>query len=279
MDGANSQGEGDRAAADERSAIVFVHGNPTWSFTWRHLIAALRGGHRCIAMDHLGFGLSDKPEHVLTPSDRTAHLGQLLDHLAVQKVTLVVEDWGGPIGLAWAMENAPRIERVVVLNSWCWSVAGDPHFERFSAFMGGRFGRFLIKTFNAFARFVLPKAVGHRLPRQVHQHYLAPFPTRQSRNACANFPKQIISESDWLSAVWSQRTKLTGVPVLLYWGRRDIAFRDDELKRWTEAFPHAEVHTDDRAGHCPQESAPERLLPLLQGFLQDPAQEGPRLMP
>ena len=85
----------------------------------------------------------------------------------------MVEDWGGPIGLAWALQNPSKIARIVVVNSWCWSVMGDPHFERFSAFMGGRLGRFLIERFNVFARFVLPKAIGHRLPKSVQQIRIA----------------------------------------------------------------------------------------------------------
>ena len=165
--------------------LVFVHGNPTWSFTWRHLVAGLRDRHRCVAPDHLGFGLSDKPARGLRPADHARNLGALLDHLGIEDATLVVEDWGGPIGLSWALDHPERVRRLVVLNSWCWSVAGDPHFERFSRFMGGPIGRWLIRHLNLFARAVLPKAVGRPLPRAVRRHYTAALPDAGARRACA----------------------------------------------------------------------------------------------
>ena len=139
------QPQGRMHYVDEGSGppVVFVHGNPTWSFCWRHLVLALRSDHRCIAVDHLGFGLSDKPDTVLTPAEHADNLIRLLDHLDIHDATLVVEDWGGPIGLAWALERPGRVRRCVLFNTWMWSVAGDPHFEFFSRMMGGWLGRLL----------------------------------------------------------------------------------------------------------------------------------------
>ena len=251
----------------EGPVLVFVHGNPTWSFTWRHLIAAFRRTHRCVAMDHLGFGLSDKPGEPMSPAEHAENLTRLLDHLQVDRVTLVVEDWGGPIGFSWALQRAERLARAVVFNSWLWSVRGDPHFERFSGLMGGRFGRFLTRRLNFFARFVLPKAVGVPLPREVWRHYRAPLSSAEARAQCAHFPTEIIGASAWLGALWAQRESLAEVPALMLWGGRDIAFREQELARWGEIFPHARIRRLSEAGHAPQETHPVGVVGALRSFL------------
>src|SRR5262245_1933815 len=107
--------------------ILFVHGTPTWSFEFRHLIAGLRATHRCVAVDHLGFGLSERPpDAAYTPEAHAERLRAFVDALGLERFTLVVHDFGGPIGLPLALDGSGRVERLVVLNSWMWSFADDP---------------------------------------------------------------------------------------------------------------------------------------------------------
>jgi haloalkane dehalogenase len=247
--------------------VIFVHGNPTWSFCWRHLAKALGSTHRCIAMDHLGFGLSDKPTDPMSPAEHAENLIRLLGHLQVEQATLVVEDWGGPIGFAWALARPEQISGAVVFNSWLWSVKGDRHFERFSRVMGGVFGRFLTKRMNFFVRAVLPKAMAAPVPPDVWRHYRRVLSTAASRVQCALFPQQIIAASDWLEGLWTERHALAKLPALVVWGERDIAFRAKELARWSDVLPCAQVHRVPEAGHCPQETHADEVMHVLRPFM------------
>ena len=144
--------------------IVFVHGNPSWSFEFRHLVKSLRSDFRCIAPDHIGFGLSslsDRREDY-HPQAHADAFAALMDHLDLRDATLYMNDWGGPIGLHFARANPVRVKRLVISNTWCWPVSRDPHFAMFSFMMASWIGRFLIKRFNFFVNRVLPMAVGRK---------------------------------------------------------------------------------------------------------------------
>ncbi len=182
---------------------------------------------------------------------------------------MVVQDWGGPIGLSYALDYPDKVHSIVIMNSWCWPVKGDPHYERFSGFMGGRIGRFLIKRFNFFARVVMKKAYGDRtkLTPSIHSHYLNPLNTPQAREGCTVFPKQIIGSNDWLADRWSRKETLKTKPALILWGKKDIAFRDKELAVWKKTFDDVETHEFDDVGHFVQEELGPDLCPLIDGFI------------
>ncbi len=259
----------DEGKADH--ALVMVHGNPTWSFIYRSLIKGLSDKYRCIAPDHIGFGLSDKPrDWDYLPESHADNLKQLLDGLDLRSVTMVVQDWGGPTGLAYALENPDKITSVVIMNTWLWPVRGDLHYERFSGFMGGFVGQFLIKRFNFFARFVMKKAYGDRskLTKSIHNHYIKALDSPKDRKGCAVFPKRIIGSSQWLADLWSRKEKLKSKPALILWGKKDIAFRDKELAVWKNTFDHSEVHEFDHVGHYVQEEMGPALCPLIDGFIE-----------
>lgn len=260
----------------EGRPIVFVHGNPAWSFEWRGPVLALRNDFRCIAPDLLGFGLSDKPDGVAWSAELHATLvGQLLDHLDLRDVVIVVNDWGGPVGLSWALANADRVGAVVVSNTWLWSVRRDWYFQAFSKFMGGPIGARLIRRRNFFVNSVMVRAMGHAelLSQHAHDHYRNALPTPGSRAACAAFPKQIIGASSWLEGLWGRRDVLAAKPMLLAWGMRDIAFRPRELRVWQQAFPHAVTHEFAEAGHFVAEEDPDGFTSALRTIL---AREGGR---
>jgi haloalkane dehalogenase len=247
--------------------LVMVHGNPTWSFVYRKLIGGLQGAYRCIVPDHIGFVQSDKPHHwSYLPKDHAANLADLLDRLDLHHITLVVQDWGGPIGLSYALAHPERIKQLVILNTWMWPVNDDWYYQAFSGFMGGPLGRTLISRANFFARSVVPMAYGDRrkLTPEIHRHYLDALPTPQSRKGSWVFPQQIIGSSAWLASLWAQREQITHIPALLAWGMQDIAFREKELRRWKSLFPTAMVVTYPDAGHYVQDEQGDDIAALIR---------------
>ncbi|MCU0611799.1 MAG: alpha/beta fold hydrolase, partial [Candidatus Eisenbacteria bacterium] len=222
--------------------VVMVHGNPTWSFLYRHLIKRLRPQYRCVAADHLGFGLSDKPKGwTYLPEDHAANLAALIEGLGLKRITLVMQDWGGPIGLSYAVAHPANVSRIVLMNTWAWPVNCDPYYVAFSSFVGGRIGRSLIRRHNFFAKTIMPLTFGdrHTLSVAVHAHYLRPLHAPEDRTGCLVFPRQILEATPWLSRLWDGISTLRGTPTLIVWGMKDIAFRKKELRRWEGVFPEA----------------------------------------
>jgi len=256
------EGEGD--------PIVMVHGNPTWSFLYRDLIRGLSSQYRCIAMDHIGFGLSDKPrDFSYLPQEHAKHVASLIEHLKLKKITLVVQDWGGPIALSYALDKPKNVAKLIVMNTWMWPVHGDPHYERFSGFMGGPVGRFLIRRFNFFVNVVMKQAYGDKtlLTPEIHDHYRTPLAASVDRTGCLVFPKQIIASSGWLSDLWNRRDAIRKIPALILWGMKDIAFRETELVRWESLFSNANTIRFPDTGHYVQEEKHEELLEPIRRFL------------
>lgn len=242
--------------------IVFVHGNPTWSFQFRNVFKELVGSRRCIAADHLGFGLSDKPrDFSYLPIDHARNFTYFMESLDLSNVTLVVGDWGGPIGLSWALDNPDRVTSLVITNTWMWSVRSDWYYQAFSGIVGGPIGRQLIRRRNFFASSVVKRAYGDkaRLTPEIHRHYLAPLSTPDERMPSWVFPRQIIKSGDWLNALWDRRSGLAGKRILLAWGMKDIAFREKELKHWQAAFPTARTVMFPDTGHFVAEEQPTEL--------------------
>ncbi len=253
--------------------IVMLHGNPTWSFLYRTAIRSLSDRYRCIAPDYLGFGLSDKPAGwSYRPQDHAACLRRFLDALGLDRMTLFLQDWGGPIGISYAIDHPERVRSIAVMNSWMWPVHRDPHYRLFSAFFGGPPGRYFIRHHNAFARWVLPLAFGDRsrLSDRIHFHYVRPFRRPDARKGCWVFPRQIVGATPWLERLWENREKLAGIPALIVWGMADRAFRKQELNRWRTVFPRAEVVRLADVGHFVPEEAGDRLAAAFQRFLGGP---------
>jgi haloalkane dehalogenase len=252
------------------SPIVFVHGNPSWSFEFRHLIQSFRGSHRCIAMDHLGFGLSDKPtQFSYLPSEHAKNLDRLLESLDLNQVTLVVYDWGGPIGLSYALNHPDRIQNLVISNTWMWSVNHVLRFILFSSVVGGPIGRYRIRRSNYFVRKVMPSAFGDpkRMTPEVHAQYLNALPTPADRKGCSVFPHQILGSSEWLAGLWDRRSRLEGKRALLAWGMKDVGFGKKELARWASLFPRATIVRYPDGGHYLAEEKSSELANAIRSFV------------
>jgi haloalkane dehalogenase len=165
--------------------VVLVHGTPTWSFEWRHVIAGLLGRARIIALDHLGFGLSERPRGAgYRPEDHARRFAQWVDRvLPLDRFHLAVHDFGGPIALDWALDHADQLLSITVLNSWMWSFEDDPRMARGARLIGSGVGRLLYRYLNVSQRLVMPSAYGDRqkLTRDIHRQYLSVFPDAESR--------------------------------------------------------------------------------------------------
>jgi pimeloyl-ACP methyl ester carboxylesterase len=253
----------------EGAALVMVHGTPTWSYLYRHLIAELSRTHRVVAPDLLGFGLSEKPENAdYRPETQARRLQALLDRLGLRNVVLIVHDFGGPIGLSHAIEHPENVRALVLFNTWMWSLAGTPA-ERVGRLLGSRFGRFLYRRLNVSPRILLPAAFGdrRRLTREIHRHYVDALPTPGERQAPWVYARELIGSSEWFESLWERRERIARKPALLLWGKKDPAFTAEALARWVGALADARTVEFPGAGHFVQEEAPAEALREIRGFL------------
>ena len=251
--------------------LLFVHGTPTWSFEWRHLIRAFAPAHRCIAPDHIGFGFSDRPRNFpYTPEAHAANLAEFIGNLNPEPLTLIVHDYGGPIGLPFCLRHPERVKRLVLLNTWMWSFAGDRDMERKWRVAGSPLGRWLYRWANLSLRVLTPQAYADKgkLTPQIHRQYLERFPDRWSRGTVLwALARAILGSSRYYDSLWEQREKLRGRPALIIWGMKDPAFQPHLLARWREVLPSARVVELEDAGHWPHEEVPDRVIDAIRDFL------------
>ncbi len=247
--------------------LVFVHGNPASSAEFVPAIDQLKGRYRCVAIDHIGFGDSDKPvAWDYLPKSHAANLAVVLDSLELENVTLIVGDWGGPIGLSWALDNPQLIDRVIITNSWLWPVNRSLYYQGFSKAMGGIFGRYLIRNHNLFAEQVVKKAWGKATPLTpaLHRAFTDVHPIKDERKGMWVFPAEIIGSTSWLATLWERREVLSAFEMTLLWGMQDIAFRPDVLETWIQEFPDAHVVRLADVGHFVALEATNELVAAVK---------------
>lgn len=250
--------------------VVFVHGVPAWSYHFRAQIKHLRRSHRCIAMDHLGFGLSDKPNpwrhH---PSVLSRHVEDLIDGLGLRRVTLVVHDWGGPLGLAYAVRSPANVKRLVILNTWLWSAEGDRRTQATAWLLASPVYAALEDLLAVTPRVFTRLAVARRdsISRATFDHFEAPFQTRASRAGLKAMTRAIRTSDRWVGSLWDGRSALRSIPSLIIWGMKDPAFPERYLGRWEGLFHDVEVRRLAGVGHYPQEEAPNAVNTNIEEFL------------
>ncbi|MCA8954992.1 MAG: alpha/beta fold hydrolase [Planctomycetes bacterium] len=257
--------------------VVLVHGNPTWSYLYRNLIPALGTGFRAIAPDHIGCGRSDKPgldAYDYTLARRVADLGRLIDHLALDAVHLVVHDWGGMIGTAWATQNPERVRSMVVLNSGAF---GKPTDKRvpwpIRLARAPMLGALLVRGLDLFCRGTVQRCTVRPLRREVAAGFREPYASWAERVAVHQFVRDIpLQQGDRSFAVMAQTERdlprLRSVPKLLCWGMQDFVFDHTFLDSWLARFPDAEVHRFADAGHLVLEDAGPEVFALVNAFLR-----------
>ncbi len=240
--------------------IVMVHGTPTWSFLYRKMIKTLSKNYRCLVPDHIGFGLSDKPENFsYKPEHHARNLEKWISDMNLRNITLIVHDFGGPIGLYYALHHPENVKRIVIMNTFMWSLKADKHFRQASKLLGSAFGRFLYKYWNFSSRVMLKMSFGDKskLTQHIHNHYLKVFPTPGSRTSTAVLAKELIGSSTWFDSLWEKHSAIANIPTLLLWGMKDTAFRKQELEKFEGFLKNVTTIRLPDCGHFVQEECDE----------------------
>ncbi len=268
----------------EGPPVVMVHGNPTWSYYYRHLVLALRGSHRVVVPDHIGCGLSDNPVEDVYPyrlERRVDDLERLIDHADLDgKITLVVHDWGGMIGMAWAVRHPERIERLVILNTAGFHLPSGARVPLSLRLSRSVVGAFLVRGLNLFCRGALRYcATRRRLTEGERRAYLAPYDSWGHRLAVHRFIQDIPLRPadpgyDIVSEVQAGLEHFRDTPTLLLWGMRDFVFDPSYLAEWERRLPQAQVYRYGDAGHYVLEDARDEVRSLVEAFVSEaPAAE------
>lgn len=258
--------------------VLMVHGNPTWSFYYRNLIGELREHRRCLAPDHIGCGRSERPDasanYPYTLERRVQDLGSFIDHLNVPKVDLVCHDWGGMIGLSWAVDHPGRVGKIVLSNTSGFLL---PHEARMPSLLRVAktplLGEFLIRGLNAFCRCAQVMCVEKtRLSRDVARGYLAPYRGWKNRKSVYEFVKDIPltpQDRSYSRVLRTDRSlgRLANHPILLCWGLRDFVFSSPFLDEFRRRFPRAQVAEFGDCGHYLLDDAGDEAISSMMDFL------------
>jgi haloalkane dehalogenase len=257
--------------------LLLLHGNPTYSFVYREIVRRLSPHFRCIAVDYPGFGLSTAPAgYDFRPASHSRVLEELVDALGLAGLTVMVQDWGGPIGLGLAGRRPELFRALVIGNTWAWPVERAPSIERFSKIMGGPIGGFLIYRLNVFVNVLIPGGMKRKRPsREVMEAYRGPFATREARKPIHVFPREILASREYLAEVEQNMARLRHLPALLVWGDRDVAFKEAARRRFEGLFPRHQTVILRGAGHYIQEDAPEEIAGAIEGWWSAEVERAP----
>ena len=257
--------------------VVMLHGNPSWSYYWRNLVSALSDKYRCIVPDHVGMGLSDRPDdskYVYTLQSRVDDLDALLKHLGIAgPVTLAVHDWGGMIGFGWALRDPARVRRLVITNTAAFPLPAAKKFpKRLAMGRDSRLGGWLIRRFNLFARGAAWFGTKRALSKDVRAAYAGVYDGWENAISTLRFMQDIpLGEGDaaWplLQASAAQLPDYADRPAFIGWGLKDFVFDRHFLAGFRSALPQAEVMAFDDAGHYVLEDKAEVLVPAIRRFL------------
>ena len=264
------EGEGD--------PIIMLHGNPSWSFIYRELIGPLQRSHRVIVPDHIGCGLSDKPsdeQYSYRLEQRVDDLEALLEEIGADRdITLVMHDWGGPIGMGYASRHPARIAKLVIFNTTAFLLPAGKQLHWTLRFCRhSSIAACLIRRFNLFAW--CTGRVGFQtgaLAGEVRRAYRGPYDSWENRIAILRFVQDIplIREDasyEVLRRIQESLSEFRETPILICWGEKDFVFDADFLDEWTRRFPQAEVHRFSEAGHYVLEDMCQSIIPLVSNFV------------
>lgn len=259
--------------------MVLLHGNPSWSFMYRDLILTLRGERRALAPDHIGCGLSSRPpedRYSYTLARRVTDLERFVESMRLERpLSLVLHDWGGLIGMAWAVRHPERVGRLVVLNTAGFPVPSGASLHWTIRFCRrSRLAAFFMTYFNAFSLGACRLGTARGMSREVRRGYLAPYGSPRDRLAVTRFVQDIPLDSRdpayrLVAETEDKLMRLRNRPVLICWGERDFVFDGAFLAKWLDHFPQAEVRRFEKAGHYVLEDAATDVIPLIKEFLCD----------
>ena len=245
--------------------LLLLHGNPTWSFLYRNIILKLKNNFRCIALDYPGFGLSiAKPDYGFTPREHSSIVEKFADGLKLSNIRLMVQDWGGPIGLGFAGRRPELIHSLIIGNTWAWP--STLAMSIVSNIFGSRFGKFLITRNNSMIKFIMESGVNSKLTKNELAAYLGPFNTQKLRIPTWIFPKEIVNSKIYLTEVENGLKTLLNKPALFIWGEADGAFKESERIKLQSHLPNNKVVILKGIKHYIQENATDEICDLILKF-------------
>jgi haloalkane dehalogenase len=249
----------------EGTPLLLLHGNPMWSFLYRHIVKELRSSFRCIVPDYPGFGLSARPAtgYGYTIAEHASVVGELVDHLGLDGYLFMGQDWGGPIGTKVGIDRSERVRGVILGNTWFWPA--DLYFRMFSRIMSSGLMQKRIIEKNLFVERLVPMGMARKLTEAEMEHYRAVQPSPEARRGVAEMPKQIIAARPLLEELQREvPAKLGPRPALLVWGMKDRALRPKLIPTVQSAFSDAPVVELPRASHYIQEDAPDEIAQAIR---------------
>lgn len=251
-------------------ALLFVHGTPSWSFDFRNVIKEVSKTHRCIALDHIGFGLSEKPkDYDYSTPQHAKRLTAFIQFLQLQNITLVLHDFGGPIGFRYALDYPQTVERIVVLNSWLWNCEDDPAFKKLKRILKSPLLPLLYTNLNFSAQFLLPQSFGSKkLSPSIHRHFTKVFSNKNERKGTLAFARSLLQDQAWFEEMWHCMNLLRDKPALFLWEMKDRFIQPAYLEKFITAFAKTTVVRLEGCGHFPQEEEPRLVSAAIQEFMR-----------
>ncbi len=262
----------------EGEPVVMLHGDPTWGYLWRKFIPSVSDTHRVIVPDHMGMGKSSVPKdpYPYLLQHHISNLEELMLSLKLRDITLILHDWGGPVGMGFAVRHPELIKRLVLTNTWAFAKWPGGEFPRLLEIIRSERGESFVLEKNGYVKRALLGTANYpeNYNSQVLDAYLAPFTTPESRLALLSWSRDIaLSESDWsygdMKHIEDNLSIFTNIPVLLIWGMLDPVLPCSVLEKWRRVYPHAQVCEIEDANHFLQEDAPKRVIGEIKLFLQE----------
>ena len=250
--------------------LLFVHGTPSWSFDFRKVLKTCSNTFRCIAMDHIGFGLSDKPETFdYSTKGHARRLKQLIQYLKLPSVHLIAHDFGGVISMAAFKDFPEKVNQIVFLNTWLWDCSKEPEFRKIKWILQSPLLPFLYRYLNFSAKYVLPSSFFDKnaLPKTVHQQYLLPFAASDTRTGTIAFARSLLKDQPWFQQIWEETAAFRSKKLLLIWGKQDPAVPFRYAERFQQHFLQSHLVGLEQCGHFPQEEQSEKVSQEILRFL------------
>ena len=251
--------------------VLFVHGTPTWSFLYRNYIKELSKTNRCIAIDNLGFGLSEnQPGFDGTPQSHSDNLIEFIEKMGLHDINLVVHDFGGPIGLSAAIAQHNRISKIIMFNTWLWETKSNKDVVKIDKVINSFIGKFMYMKLNFSAKVLLKKGFYQKskLTKHLHSQYIGPFLDGKSRVSTYNLAKSLLGSSDWYEKQWQNLDKISEKKWLILWGTKDSFLTSEYLKKWRTKLPNARA-VELESGHFLQEEEFDKTLAEINLFLNN----------
>jgi len=254
----------------EGEVLLMVHGTPVWSFLYRHCIRRLSAKYRCVAIDHLGFGLSDKPGNAdYSPQAHAERLDAFIKALDLRNITIITQDYGGPIALDYAVNHAENVRRLILANSWMWSL---PQMEQGGRLFNNALGKWLYLRYGFSPKVMIPHAFGDKskLLPEIHAHYLKPLDTAENRIATFALVQALTGNKKWYDMLGEKSKSIADKPVLMLWGLQDRFVPATQLlPLWKKLWTNAQYVELAHAGHFVEEEDPERVVGEIERFLRE----------